>query len=115
MVVPVLVTDFIFMYGKWKCQKRVLLLFKTVCKAKIRLYPVRKLKIQQCAGEWGLPSLQTLCCMICCFEFKIAISCTILWLKYGQYPGNVPPPSKPEDSIFCKTVNSYGMKVNITI
>ena len=22
---------------------------------------------------------------------------------------------KPEDSIFCKTVNSYGMKVNITI
>ena len=33
----------------------------------------------------------------------------------GQYPGNVPPPSKPEDFIFCKTVNSYGMKVNITI
>jgi len=35
--------------------------------------------------------------------------------KYRQYPGNVPPPSKPEDSIFCKTVNFYGMKVNITI
>jgi len=35
--------------------------------------------------------------------------------EIGQYPGNVPPPSKPEDSIFCKTVNSYGMKVNITI
>jgi len=34
---------------------------------------------------------------------------------FRQYPGNVPPPSKPEDSIFCKTVNSYGMKVNITI
>jgi len=31
---------------------------------------------------------------------------------YWQYPGNVPPPSKPEDSIFCKTVNSYG-KINI--
>ena len=32
-----------------------------------------------------------------------------------QYPGNVPPPSKPKDSIFCKTNKSYGMKVNITI
>jgi len=44
---------------------------------------------------------------------------TFMFQKYclfiRQYPGNVPPPSKPEDSIFCKTVNSYGMKVNITI
>ena len=30
-------------------------------------------------------------------------------------PGNVPPPSIPEDSIFCKTNKAYGMKVNITI
>ena len=38
-----------------------------------------------------------------------------LYVMSGQYPGNVPPPSKPEDSIFCKTNKSYGMKVNITI
>ena len=34
---------------------------------------------------------------------------------FGHNPGNVPPPSKPEDSIFCKTIKSYGMNVNITI
>ena len=33
----------------------------------------------------------------------------------GHNLGNVPPPSKPEDSIICKTNKSYGMKVNITI
>jgi len=33
----------------------------------------------------------------------------------GHNPGNVPPPSKPEDSIFCETNKSYGMKVNTTI
>jgi len=30
-------------------------------------------------------------------------------------PANVPPPSKPDDSIFGKTNKSYRMKVNITI
>jgi len=34
---------------------------------------------------------------------------------FWHNPGNVPPPSKPEDSIICKTNKSYGMKVNITI
>ena len=29
--------------------------------------------------------------------------------------GNVPPPSKSEDSSFCKTNKTHGMKVNITI
>jgi len=37
-------------------------------------------------------------------------------VRYDRHnPGNVPPPSKPEDFIFGKTNKSYGMKVNITI
>jgi len=48
-------------------------------------------------------------------SFESPISITGENIVFGQYPGNVPPPSKPEDSFFCKTVNSYGMKVNITI
>jgi len=35
--------------------------------------------------------------------------------QVGHNPGNVPPSSKPEDYIFCKTNKSYGMNVNITI
>ena len=34
-------------------------------------------------------------------------------VNYWNNPGNVPPPSKPEDSNFCKMF--YRMKVNITI
>jgi len=37
--------------------------------------------------------------------------CDAIW----HNPGNVQPPSKPEDSIICNTNKSYGMKVNITI
>ena len=36
-------------------------------------------------------------------------------LKQWHNPGNVPPPSKPEDSVFCKTYKTHRMKVNITI
>ena len=35
--------------------------------------------------------------------------------KMGHNPGNIPSPSKQEDSIFCKTNKSYWMKINITI
>ena len=32
-------------------------------------------------------------------------------IKVGHNPANIPPPSKPEDSIFCKTNKAYKMKV----
>jgi len=36
-------------------------------------------------------------------------------VKLRHNPGNVPPLSKSEDSFFCKTNKTHGMKVNITI
>ena len=35
--------------------------------------------------------------------------------KFRHNPGNVPPIPKSEDSFFCKTNKTHGMKFNITI
>ena len=77
--------------------------------SKIRVYTL--LGIEFSTGVFCV-SLALLLLILHCIIFCVRGFCII----YNRHnPNNVPPPSKPEDSIFCKTNKFYWMKVNITI